>query len=160
MGQVFPEVLGNVITCTKQEAYYFGVPSSDSRLYDAMPAWVDVDGEDYYYGIPGNARRGFKIGVDRRGVPFDPTRGERAADPEVLARARKFIAHRFPGLRDAPLVENRVCPYENSPDGNFIFDKHPEAANVIFLGGGSGHGFKHGPAIGEWVAETVVGKSG
>ncbi len=155
LGKLFPEVLGNVITCTKQEAYYFGVPQESSGLYDAMPAWVDVDGNDFYYGIPGNARRGFKIGVDRRGEPFDPTHGERSANPEVLKRARNFIAHRFPGLKNAPLVENRVCPYENSPDGNFIFDKHPEAENVIFLGGGSGHGFKHGPALGEWVAEQL-----
>jgi glycine/D-amino acid oxidase-like deaminating enzyme len=156
MGQVFPEVLGNVITCTKQEAYYFGVPQADSEAYDAMPAWVDVDGDDYYYGIPGNASRGFKIGVDRRGEPFDPTHGERLANPQVLERARRFIGHRFPGLKNAPLVENRVCPYENSPDGNFIFDKHPEASNVVFLGGGSGHGFKHGPALGEHVANTLV----
>lgn len=155
MGQVFPEVLSNVITCTKQEAYYFGVLRQESHLYDSMPAWVDVDGDDYYYGIPGNANRGFKIGVDRRGVAFDPTNGERVSNPEVLAKARKFIGHRFPGLKDAPLVENRVCPYENSPDGNFILDKHPEADNVIFLGGGSGHGFKHGPALGEWVAGAI-----
>lgn len=156
MGQVFPEILGNVITCTKQEAYYFGIPSGDSARYDALPAWVDVDGDDYYYGIPGNASRGFKIGVDRRGERFDPTHGERLANPQVLERARKFIAHRFPGLKNAPLVESRVCPYENSPDGNFIFDSHPEASNVIFLGGGSGHGFKHGPALGEHVANAMV----
>lgn len=157
MGKVFPDVLGTVITCTKQEAYYFGVPEGESDAYDRLPAWVDLDGNDYYYGIPGNARRGFKIGVDRRGVPFDPTLGERMADPEVLLRARKFIGHRFPGLRNAPLVESRVCPYENSPDGNFVFDKHPGADNLIFLGGGSGHGFKHGPALGEWVAGVMTG---
>ncbi len=157
MGQLFPEVLGNVITCTKQEAYYFGVPRQDSHAYDTLPAWVDVDGDDFYYGIPGNASRGFKIGVDRRGEAFDPTHGDRVSNPDVLARARKFIGHRFPGLKNAPLVESRVCPYENSPDGNFIFDKHPEAENVIFLGGGSGHGFKHGPALGEWVTTVMLG---
>lgn len=156
MGTIFPDVLKDVITCTKQEAYYFGVPESESERYDAMPAWVDVDGDDYYYGIPGNASRGFKIGVDRRGEIFDPTHGDRLANQQVLERARTFIAHRFPGLKNAPLVENRVCPYENSPDGNFIFDKHPDASNVIFLGGGSGHGFKHGPALGEHVANTLV----
>jgi len=156
MGQLFPEVLSNVITCTKQEAYYFGVPKEDSHGYDALPAWVDVDGDDYYYGIPGNANRGFKIGVDRRGEAFNPSTGDRLPNPEVLARARKFISHRFPGLKNAPLVENRVCPYENSPDGNFVFEDHPEAGNVIFLGGGSGHGFKHGPALGELVARQLV----
>ena len=113
--------------------------------------WVDADGEDFYYGIPGNAHRGFKIGVDKRGEPFDPTAGDRIANLQVLADARKFIAHRFPGLSNAPLVESRVCPYENSPDGNFILDTHAEADNLWFLGGGSGHGFKHGPALGELV---------
>ena len=157
LGQLFPEVLGKVLTCSKQEAYYFGVPHHDSKAYDTIPVWVDVDGQDFYYGIPGNASRGFKIGVDRRGEAFDPTSGERISNPEVLAHARAFISHRFPGLKNAPLVESRVCPYENSTDGNFLFDKHPEAGNVIFLGGGSGHGFKHGPALGEWVAGVMTG---
>ena len=159
LGKIFPDVLGQTITCTKQEVYYFGVPPDQAQAYENFPVWVDVDGKDFYYGIPGNAYRGFKIGVDERGVPFDPTSGERIADTSVLAKARKFIAHRFPGLAHAPLVENRVCPYENSPDGNFIFDHHPEAGNLFFLGGGSGHGFKHGPALGELISAIVSGEA-
>jgi glycine/D-amino acid oxidase-like deaminating enzyme len=157
LGKLFPEVLGTVITCTKQEVYYFGVPPERAGEYDSFPVWVDVDGHDFYYGIPGNQFRGFKIGVDTRGISFDPTSGDRTADHKILERARKFIAHRFPGLKSAPLVENRVCPYENSPDGNFLFDHHPEATNLYFLGGGSGHGFKHGPALGELIASILKG---
>ena len=157
LGQLLPEVLGKKITATKQEAYYFGVPKDEAKVYDAMPVWVDLDGHDYYYGIAGNANRGFKIGVDLRGEIFDPTLGERTLNPWTLAKARKFITHRFPGLKNAPLVENRVCQYENSPDGNFIFEKHPEAVNVWILGGGSGHGFKHGPALGELIAHSFLG---
>jgi len=157
LGQLFPEVLGPFITCTRQEAYYFGPPTQHAAAFDHLPVWIDVDGVDFYYGIPGNANRGFKIGVDQRGPLFDPTTGERMADPEVYRKARKFITHRFPALAGAPLVESRVCPYENSPDGNFIFDRHPEADNLVFLGGGSGHGFKHGPALGELVAGVLSG---
>ncbi|HRK54687.1 MAG TPA: FAD-dependent oxidoreductase [Cyclobacteriaceae bacterium] len=157
LGQLFPEVLGNIITCTKQEVFYFGVPKEQARQFDQMPAWIDVDGKDFYYGIPSNANRGFKIGVDLRGEKFDPTTGERISNPQVLADARKFIEMRFPWLKGAPVVENRVCPYENSPDGNFIFEGHPDASNLWFLGGGSGHGFKHGPALGELVAKGFVG---
>ncbi|MEQ9593194.1 MAG: FAD-dependent oxidoreductase, partial [Cyclobacteriaceae bacterium] len=73
LGQLFPDVLGKVITCTKQEVFYFGVPKENAQLYEQMAAWVDVDGKDFYYGIPGNANRGFKIGVDKRGENFDPT---------------------------------------------------------------------------------------
>lgn len=156
LGQLFPDVLGQKIIATKQEAYYFGVPQGQAKVYDAMPVWVDLDGHDYYYGIPGNANRGFKIGVDLRGEVFDPTNGERTLNPDTLAKARKFIAHRFPGLKDAPLIENRVCQYENSPDGNFIFEQHPGAGNSWVLGGGSGHGFKHGPALGELVANLFM----
>ena len=122
-----------------------------------MPVWVDVDGRDFYYGIPGNAGRGFKVGVDIRGETFDPTSGDHLYSPEVLSKARTFLTHRFPGLAGAPLLESRVCTYENSADGNFLFDLHPDANNVIFLGGGSGHGFKHGPAFGELVADVLGG---
>ncbi len=158
LGQIFPEVLGEIIICTKQEAYYFGVPASYTPLFDNMPVWVDLDGKDFYYGIPANAARGFKIGVDKRGEIFDPTNGNRFLDQEVFTKARTFISHRFPALKNAPLVENRVCPYENSPDGNFILDTHPEANNCWFLGGGTGHGFKHAPALGELASQIISGQ--
>jgi glycine/D-amino acid oxidase-like deaminating enzyme len=159
LGKLFPGVLRDVITCTKQEVYYFGVPTHHSRAFDDLPVWVDVDGKDFYYGIPGNAGRGFKLGVDIRGNEFDPTSGERVYTPETLARARQFVAHRFPLLKNAPLIESRVCPYENSPDGNFIFDLLPGTTNTFVLGGGSGHGFKHGPALGELVSEVIFGET-
>jgi glycine/D-amino acid oxidase-like deaminating enzyme len=56
------------------------------------------------------------------------------------------------------LIESRVCQYTNTPDGDFIADHHPEADNTWLLGGGSGHGFKHGPALGEMVAAQVLGE--
>src|SRR5690606_1069619 len=134
LGKLFPDILGNYITCTKQEVYYFGVPETQSLFYDQFPVWVDADDKDFYYGIANNTSRGFKIGVDKRGVSFDPTGDERILDDDVLKEARTFLAHRFPGLQDAPLLESRVCPYENSPTGNFLFDIHPDSDNVFFLG--------------------------
>ena len=118
--------------------------------------WVEIP--RFYYGIPGNDRRGFKIADDVRGAPIDPTTAERVVTPETLKAARDWIAFRFPALADAPLVESRVCQYENSPDHHFILDRHPEASNLWIVGGGSGHGFKHGPAMGERVARTVLGQ--
>lgn len=156
LGKMFPKEIGARISCSKQEVYYFGVPADNSKEYDEFPVWIDADNKDHYYGIPGNASRGFKVGVDRRGKAFDPTSDNRILEPEVLAHARGFLEHRFPGLKDAPLVESRVCPYENSPDGNFIFEQSKEDKRVWFLGGGSGHGFKHGPALGELVARTLI----
>jgi glycine/D-amino acid oxidase-like deaminating enzyme len=69
---------------------------------------------------------------------------------------REYIAHRFPAMKDAPLIETRVCQYEQTPDSHFILDRHPEMDNVWLLGGGSGHGFKHGPALGEMMADVIL----
>jgi len=54
------------------------------------------------------------------------------------------------------VLETRVCQYENTPDNNFILDRHPSGENVWIVGGGSGHGFKHGPAVGEMVAKAIL----
>ena len=155
--KIFPELLKSVITCTKQEVYYFGVPATEALGFENIPVWIDVDGHDFYYGIPGNSHRGFKIGVDIRGEAFNPTSDDHIHNPETLRKARAFIAHRFPGLKNAPILESRVCPYENSPDGNFVFDLLPETRNAFVLGGGSGHGFKHGPALGNLVSKVLSG---
>jgi glycine/D-amino acid oxidase-like deaminating enzyme len=108
------------------------------------------------YGIPGNQGRGFKVADDTRGPEFDPTLGDRIVSGDGLAEALCYLGDRFPGMRNAPLLESRVCQYANTTDHNFIVDRHPANANVWMVGGGSGHGFKHGPALGEMVARLVL----
>jgi glycine/D-amino acid oxidase-like deaminating enzyme len=158
LGEVFPDVIGQSIRPTRQEVFFFGTPPGDARFTDAqLPVWID-DGARFFYGIPGNLWRGFKIADDTRGPAMNPTTDERTITPAALDAARQFVAHRFPGLASAPLVDARVCQYENSPDGHFIIDRHPSAQNVWIAGGGSGHGFKFGPALGERIAATVLGK--
>jgi glycine/D-amino acid oxidase-like deaminating enzyme len=69
---------------------------------------------------------------------------------------REFVSRRFPALKDAPIVASEVCQYENTSNGDFLIDRHPERPNVWLVGGGSGHGFKHGPAVGEYVAARIA----
>ena len=90
------------------------------------------------YGIPGNEWRGFKVADDTRGPVIDPTTETRTPSPEALQTARDYLGYRFPGLKGAPLLESRVCQYEQSPDEHFIIDRHPGAANAWLVGGGSG----------------------
>jgi len=156
LGRMFPDVVGARMTPTRQEVYYFGTPAGDRAFDDpAMPVWLDC-GERIIYGIPGNGGRGFKIADDTPGRPFDPTDGDRNVSDAGVDRARAFLARRFPRLTSAPLVGAEVCQYEATPDAHFIIDRHPAAANVWLLGGGSGHGFKMGPAIGELAASCVL----
>ena len=156
LGKLFPRTVGDLVRATKQDVFFFGTPAGDSRFSDGeMPVWADHRGR-FRYGIPGSDRRGFKIADDTRGPDFDPTSGERVVTPETLKDIREYVAFRFPALKNAPLVETRVCQYEQTPDSHFIVDRHPKNENVWLLGGGSGHGFKHGPAIGEMMAELIL----
>ena len=156
LGKLFPGTLGRLVQATKQDIFFFGPPAGDSRFTDAhMPVWGD-HGKRFFYGIPGSDRRGFKMADDTRGAAFDPTCGERVVSHASLERVREYLALRFPAMKGAPLLETRVCQYEQTPDSNFILDRHPRMENVWILGGGSGHGFKHGPALGEMVADLVL----
>ena len=151
----FPALLGERIFPTRQEVFFFGVPPGDRRFAPPQtPAWIDF-GEEIY-GIPDLEGGGFKVAPDRHGPPFDPDRGERLVSEAAAARVRAFVARRFPALAEAPLVDSRVCPYENTSSGDFLMDRHPDFDDVWLVGGGSGHGFKHGPAVGEQVAELVL----
>jgi glycine/D-amino acid oxidase-like deaminating enzyme len=153
---LFPDVVGPAIAVTRQEVYYLATPAGDPSFDDGMPVWLELS-DRFIYGIPGNARRGFKVADDSPGAPMDPTSGDRVPTVELLASVRAFVAHRFPRLANAAVIGAEVCQYESTPDSHFVMDRHPRAANVWLAGGGSGHGFKMGPVIGEMVAALVLG---
>jgi glycine/D-amino acid oxidase-like deaminating enzyme len=156
LGQLFPDAIGDRIRPTRQEVYYFGTPRGSERyLARRLPIWIDF-GKRIVYGIPDVNGRWFKIADDTRGEPIDPTTANRNASKEGIARSRLFLAERFPELAKAPLLSAEVCQYENSPDGHLIIDRHPQAGNVWLLGGGSGHGFKLAPVVGEMTAEAIL----
>jgi monomeric sarcosine oxidase len=156
LGELFPSAIGDLVKPTKQDVLFFGTPAGDDRFDDRhLPVWADHR-EPFLYGIPGSDRRGFKIADDTRGPVFDPTNTERVVSQEKLNDIRNYLAFRFPALKNAPLIESRVCQYEQTPDSHFILDRHPAMENVRLVGGGSGHGFKHGPAIGEMMAELIL----
>ncbi|HYX29599.1 MAG TPA: FAD-dependent oxidoreductase [Pyrinomonadaceae bacterium] len=154
--KLFPDLLANRIRPTRQEVFYFGTPPGDVRFASPpLPTWIDFKNEAY--GLPDIDGCGLKCAIDRHGETFDPDTGYHIATSEGLAEVRRYLARRMPAMKDAPLIESRVCQYENTSNGDFLIDRHPDFDNVWLVGGGSGHGFKHGPAIGEYVAERIAG---
>jgi monomeric sarcosine oxidase len=152
--QLFPNELGIVIQVTRQEVFYFGTPTGDARFNAShMPVWLRGN----YYGIPALEGRGFKIAEDEVGPLFDPDSGDRVASEATAQRVRRQLALLFPGMKDAPLLEARVCQYESTPDGHLLLDRHPAWENVWLVGGGSGHSFKLGPKVGSVTAAAVAG---
>jgi monomeric sarcosine oxidase len=156
--QVFPDLLEGRIRPTRQTVVYFRPPSAGG-LFGAgrTPAWIDFP--EGIYGVPDIEDRGVKVGIDEHGPPIDPDRDDRVADPAAIDRARAWIERRFPLMKGAPVIEARVCQYENTSNGDFLIDRHPAHDNVWIVGGGSGHGFKHGPAVGEEAARLVLNGS-
>jgi len=154
--KLFPELLGERIHVTRQEVIFFGVPPGDDRYsVGVMPCWIDFN--DLVYALPNIEGRGLKLAIDAHGPEFDPDSGQRVVSESGLAAVREYMAQRVPLLADAPVTEMRVCQYENTSNGDFLIDRHPEFENVWLMGGGSGHGFKHGPTVGEYVSRIIYG---
>lgn len=153
--KLFPELLGNKINPTRQEVFYFGLQAGDDAFrMPQMPAWVDPG--DTMYGLPDIETRGFKIAPDVHGVTVDPDTQERVVPEASVARVREYLGRRFPKLAKAPVTQTEVCQYENTANGDYIIDRLPGSKNVWIVGGGSGHGYKHGPALGEYVTAALL----
>jgi glycine/D-amino acid oxidase-like deaminating enzyme len=155
--KLFPKFLGQRIFPTRQEVFFLGVPAgSDSFSPPNMPAWLHHTHPDRPYALPDIESRGFKIAFDVHGPEFDPDMGERVVSKTSVERLRVYLKEHIPALKDATVVETRVCPYENTWNGDFLIDRHPDLDNVWLVGGGSGHGFKHGPALGEYLSARIL----
>ena len=152
--RLFPDILGERIHATRQEVFFFGTPPGDARFSPPlMPVWIDFGAE--VYAVPDLEGRGFKLALDRHGPAFEPRR-IRVASAE---RSRRCVAcsTRVSRRCGGALVESRVCQYENTSNGDFLIDR-PRLRERLVVGGGYGHGFKHGTAVGEFVAELIDGR--
>ncbi len=149
--KLFPDILRGRIRPTRQDVFFFGTPPG----YKAMPPWFAF--REGAYSLPALDGRGFKFAIDTHGPEFDPETGDRQITQQALRKTRAILRKRFPHLARAPLLESRVCQYENTSNGDFLIDRHPRLKNVWLVGGGSGHGFKHGPWVGEYVASQIAG---
>ncbi|HEY0873213.1 MAG TPA: FAD-dependent oxidoreductase, partial [Vicinamibacterales bacterium] len=151
---LFPDVLRDAILPTRQDVFFFGPPPGDDRFSpERFPAWVAFD--EGVYGVPDLENRGVKVAFDAHGPEADPERMMRAVDDDAVRRMREVLRRHLPALADAPLLESRVCQYENTTNGHFLIDRLPDHDRVWIAGGGSGHGFKHGPTVGRYVADLI-----
>jgi len=150
LGTLFPGVVEQRVS--RRDVFFFGVDGG----WAGTPGFCDYAGPYYGHGELGGL--GLKVAYDGPGAEIDPDELERLPDPASEAYARAYVAKRFPALAGAPVIGARVCQYDLTADTHFIFARHPERAGWWLLGGGSGHGFKHGPAMAEYVADCIEGR--
>ncbi len=158
MGKLFPGIFATQLSVVRRDVLFVGsVPGDDRYTYPNFPVWIFANKEDSrYYGMPDIRGRGLKVAPWPDNNSIDMDEDDRFINPYEVKRTRAFLAKRFPGLKDQPILEDRVCQLTFSSDEHFIVDQHPQIKNVWFLCAGSGHGFKHGPALGEYVANRIL----
>jgi monomeric sarcosine oxidase len=155
--KIFPELLAERIFPTRQEVFFLGAPSGSAEFRPPkMPVWLHRTHASLPYALPDIEGRGFKIAFDRHGERFDPDTDMRVVSESSVDHLRGYLREHIPQLERAPVLETRVCQYENTWNGDFLIDRHPQFENVWIAGGGSGHGFKHGPALGEYLSGRIL----
>jgi len=163
MARTLPDAMSGRLRTPRREVFFWGTPASAAAAYahPRFPAWSDrtrKGRENSYYGFPDFDGLGLRVIPANDDNPLDPDLDERVVSAFQLHRAHDYMTYRFPKLARQPVIGSRVCQTEYTPDGDFIIDRHPDYDNVWIVGGGSGHGFKHGPAVGELAAERILGR--
>jgi glycine/D-amino acid oxidase-like deaminating enzyme len=155
LSKLFPDLLAERIFPTRQEVFYFEPAGQSRHGATSSPVWVDETDGRVPYGFPDIDGAGIKVAFHRPGPAFDPDSGSGEITSEQVAEAAEYLSRRFPEMRAPVCKSAQVCHYENTSNGDFLIDRHPSMTNVWFAGGGSGHGFKHGPAVAEYLLQAI-----
>jgi sarcosine oxidase len=155
-GKLMPAIARDRINVYRSEYLYYGTPAGDPRFsWPHQPLWHDHIRGGWGFG---SIERGLKYSVaPGPRVTLDPDSAERLPREELIKASRAYIGARFPALANAPIMESRVCQVDDAKTTNFLIDRHPDFDNVFLAFAGGGHGFKHGPMVGNYVADLVTG---
>jgi sarcosine oxidase len=135
---------------TMEQVGYLGTEGAPDP---ALPIFI-CHGPPEAYGLPVPGAALYKIGFHHSGPVTDPGRQEQDPDADLTARLTGLARQYLPGL--APdLARSERCVYDNSPDEDFVVDR---IGRIVVGSGTSGHGFKFGPLLGEWLADLATGR--
>jgi glycine/D-amino acid oxidase-like deaminating enzyme len=151
LASLFPGLVE--LRVTRQDVLFFEAPAEWST--PPLPGYVDYDGAAHGLGLLDG--HGMKVARDVDGPPVDPNRRPEHASGDSVRSCAGYLAYRFPALAGAVVERSKVCHYSTTGDAGFVFDRHPEHERVWLAGGGSGHGFKHGPALAEHAVAVMTG---
>jgi sarcosine oxidase len=149
--------LGVPLTITRQPLVWVWPKSPNLFALGKFPVWIleHRDGSNHYGFpmLPDNP--GLKLASHKRTSPTDPETLDRSVHDSDEQAVRGVLRDFLPAA-NGPLLSVRVCMYTNSPDLQFIIDRHPTHKNVLLACGFSGHGFKCASAIGQVLAELAL----
>ena len=146
------------LTVERQVAFWLD-PDESTVSYDKsrfpIYAYEYIPGS-ICYGFPRLAR-GVKASVMHGGeLSLTPGHVRRTVYEGEVELLRAALSAILPGLATAPVLDNGVCLFTNTPDHDFIVDFHPHFPQVLVSSPCSGHGFKFASALGEIQAELLT----
>ena len=145
------------LQCVGQPVYQFLLNDPEPFQVKQFPPWAADIANTGWYGFPAQPDGILKIANHGSGVIVDPL-GEKVVPPDSDERFLSFAEETFPGLETSPIVQRRLCLYCDSWDGDFWIDWDPNREGLLVAAGGSGHGFKFAPGLGDLIADKVEGK--
>ena len=155
--RLLPGLLAPLIRTPRRELVFIAPPPGDTSYgWERCPNLVDTLG-----WTSADLGNGVKIAPPMKGIDMDPDEPERLPSRLALNGAEAFARARLPGLVGRPVLSTYVSQLENTASEDFIIDRHPETPRLLIAGGGSGHAFKFGPLLGDYIAKAVLaGSSG
>ncbi|HYH10782.1 MAG TPA: FAD-dependent oxidoreductase, partial [Thermomicrobiales bacterium] len=151
--------LGLPLEVRRKPVLWFESNQPETITPDVFPSWIAETGDTHLYGVPQVGVPGAKAGVHSGGEISDPETLDREVHArDVDAEIGPFLTTHMNGITGR-LTQSAVCMYTMTPDEDFIIDRHPEFANVVFAAGFSGHGFKFAPVVGQHLAELSLDDS-
>jgi glycine/D-amino acid oxidase-like deaminating enzyme len=147
LGRLFPTEAP--VTPTWQDVLHW----HSAAAWREAPAWFDP--HEGVYGLPDVDGLGVKAATHLPGPALDLDRASRQVRADAVGAVSGYLRRRFPDLAGAPLLWGRVMHYEMTPDANFVIGARADDERSLIAGGGSGHGFKHAPAVGALVADVL-----
>lgn len=147
--------LGLPLTVQRVVNVHFAPARPELFAPGRCPVYIIGVPEGDYYGFPALPGQGLKFGRHDAGEACTPQTIRRAIDPGEIDELRAVLDRYLPGA-GGEVLHTLTCMYTNTPDRDFILDRHPAHANVVYACGFSGHGFKFASTIGEILAGLAL----
>ena len=136
------------LAATQEQVAYLDLAGSP---VPELPILIEHSGR-VCYGLPVPGTTQYKTGLHHGGPVTDPDQQDQDHDPALAPELVGFLGRCLPGLTSRPVSYER-CIYDNSPDEDFLIGR---IGNVVIGSGTSGHGFKFGPLLGDWLAALAT----
>jgi len=153
-----PELAADVgvdvpITPTREQVVILDPPEEYAESFPELTPTTSMPGGEWYLrpDFGGNVL----VATHYLTEETDPDRYDDTPDEATLLELTDLVTETIPGLAEAS-VRGRYCGvYSTTPDHDFVLDDAGPAGCYLACGF-SGHGFKHGPAVGRIMRDLVV----